>query len=67
MKDFITYIFRKSDPKYKSIEGLFYNISEFVALNSKVSMIELKVSGGSPKALWYNLKTFQKKNQTGAL
>jgi glycosyltransferase involved in cell wall biosynthesis len=62
MKYLITYIFRKPDPKYKSIEGLFHNISEFIAIRSKVSIIELKISGGSPKVLWCNLKSFQRKN-----
>ncbi|WP_179348066.1 glycosyltransferase family 4 protein [Winogradskyella pacifica] len=56
----ISYIFRKPDPKYRSIEGLFNHLEEIVGLRIKTKKINLNFSGGSPKALWLNLKSFKK-------
>jgi len=63
MKETISYIFRKPDPKYKSIEGLFYNISKLIGLDVKTTTIELKFSGGSLGVLWSNLKNLRRLEQ----
>ncbi len=59
MKETITYIFRKPDPKYKSIEGVFNHLEDLVGLQFKTSIIKLKLSGGGMGTLWLNLNQFR--------
>ncbi|RXJ46055.1 glycosyltransferase family 4 protein [Gelidibacter gilvus] len=60
MTETIIFIFRKPDPNYKSIEGLFGNISKTVGLRESVSFLTMNFSGGSPRTLWSNIKSFTK-------
>ncbi|WP_299099038.1 glycosyltransferase family 1 protein [uncultured Winogradskyella sp.] len=60
MKSTITYIFRKPDPKYKSIEGVFTNILKLVSEKTKTSLLNLNESGGGLKTLWSNVTSFKK-------
>lgn len=62
MKETVTYIFRKPDPKFKSIEGLFHNLSKRIGLHLNTSILQLKFSGGSLKSIWSNLKSFKRNN-----
>lgn len=64
MKETITYVLRKPDPKFKSIEGLFDNLSKRIGSQLKTSFITLKYSGGSLKSMWFNLKTFNRSKNT---
>ncbi|HNQ28258.1 MAG TPA: glycosyltransferase family 1 protein [Aquaticitalea sp.] len=64
MKSTIVYIFRKPDPNYKSIEGLFGNLEETVASTATTSRLELPFSGGNLKTIWSNLKHFKKNKNT---
>lgn len=61
MTETISYIFRKPDPKFKSIEGLFQNIATHSGLHVDTSVVELNHSGGSLKSIWLNLKSFKRK------
>lgn len=61
MKDKIIYIFRKPDLKFKSIEGLFNHISKAIGLQIITVNENLKFSGGSPRTIWLNLKSFKRK------
>ncbi|TXE09286.1 glycosyltransferase family 4 protein [Gelidibacter salicanalis] len=60
MNEIITYIFRKPDPKYKSIEGLF----NVIAINLKgdvvTKRIQMAFSGGGLKTICNNLTNFKK-------
>ncbi|RCW90250.1 glycosyltransferase family 4 protein [Winogradskyella arenosi] len=60
MKETISFIFRKRDPKYNSIEGVFENLSQNIGLKYLISISNLNFSGGSPKVLWLNLRFFNK-------
>lgn len=61
MRETITYIYRKPEPNYKSIEGIFYTISEKVGLERETSKLELQRSGGNLGTLWSNMSNFQRK------
>lgn len=58
MKENIIYIFRKPDPKYNSIEGVFETLSKLIGSFSQTSAKTLKYSGGSLHVIWKNLKDF---------
>jgi glycosyltransferase involved in cell wall biosynthesis len=60
----ITYIFRKPDPKYKSIEGVFRYIETCVCREVNTSCLSLGYSGGGLAVLWRNLKGFRRDNNT---
>lgn len=60
MNFIISYIFRKPDPKYKSIEGLFNHLEEIIGLRVKTKKIILKFAGGSLSTIWNNLRSFKK-------
>jgi len=62
MKETIVYIFRNSNPKYKSIEGVFHNLSKLIGLHLDTSVIELKYAGGSVRNMWFNLTSFKRKD-----
>lgn len=62
MKEKITYIFRKPNTKYYSIESLFHNISNRVANHYKIDILKLEFSGGDFKSLWLNLKNFKRED-----
>lgn len=62
MKETITFIFRKPDLKYNSIEGLFDTISRAIGSLSRISIIKLKQSGGSLQVIWKNLMDFEKED-----
>ncbi|WP_179022251.1 glycosyltransferase family 4 protein [Winogradskyella forsetii] len=64
MKETITYIFRKPDPKFKSIEGVFNHIKALIGLQTKTSIIHLKYSGGGLSTLWSNLSKFKRDKDT---
>ncbi|NRD20823.1 glycosyltransferase family 4 protein [Winogradskyella eckloniae] len=61
MKYTVTYIFRKPDPRYKSIEGIFYHIKTRVQqIGINTSLFNVKQSGGGLKTLWSNIAKFKK-------
>lgn len=60
MKETITYIFRKPDLKFQSIEGLFRHLSKVIGSQVETSNKNLKFYGGSPRAIWQNLRSFKK-------
>lgn len=64
MKEHITYIYRKADPKYKSIEGIFSHIEQLVEQHMATSRLKLKRSGGGLGTLYYNLKHFNREPGT---
>ncbi|WP_178990239.1 glycosyltransferase family 4 protein [Winogradskyella schleiferi] len=64
MKETITYIFRKPDPKFKSIEGVFNHIKAMIGLQTKTSTMHLKSLGGGLSTLWSNVSTFKRDKDT---
>ena len=64
MKESITYIFRKPDPKYKSIEGLFTNLEQIISKYMHTWAIETRFSGAGIKTICRNLLAFKKNKQT---
>ncbi|MBJ7879155.1 glycosyltransferase family 4 protein [Gelidibacter salicanalis] len=61
MKNRISYIFRKPDPKYKSIEALFGVIARHLKEDVQTDAIMMSYAGGGLSTLWKNLANFQKK------
>ncbi|MCK7590222.1 glycosyltransferase family 4 protein [Subsaxibacter sp. CAU 1640] len=64
MKSSVTYIYRKPNPNYFSIESLFHNVSKKVALHSNIKVLKLHASGGNFRALWSNLISFKREKET---
>ncbi|WP_115461230.1 glycosyltransferase family 4 protein [Winogradskyella aurantiaca] len=60
MKLHINYIFRKRQPQYHSIEGLFNSIADELSKGFKVDCIEMPYPGASLKSLLGNLLSIQK-------
>lgn len=59
MKDSIVFIFRKSSPKFKSIEGLFGNLANKVQKSFEVSILKMQKSGGGIRTIFENLLNFK--------
>jgi glycosyltransferase involved in cell wall biosynthesis len=56
----ICYIHRKTSPKYFSIENVFLGIENYFKTKFNTQQIILKLSGGSPKVLFKNIRGFKK-------
>ncbi|MFT6371070.1 MAG: glycosyltransferase involved in cell wall biosynthesis [Maribacter sp.] len=59
MKETITYIYRKADPKYKSIEGIFSHLENHMRSQFDTEPVKLEYSGGGIRTIWSNLKQFR--------
>ena len=64
MKRSITYIFRKPNTKYKSIEGLFKHLALIIGKNMHTSAVEIHFSGAGIQTICRNLWVFKKNKNT---
>lgn len=56
----VCFLYRKSSPKYFSIENIFFGIASYLQIKIIAEQYILKFAGGSPKAILKNLKSFNK-------
>lgn len=64
MKGKVIYIYRKTDARYKSIEGLFRHLQSIISEKISTFNIILNYSGGGLKTICSNLRQFKKEKNT---